>query len=199
MSDALLRTGALPVGAYHKRGPGWLGTLGLIVSEACIFAYLLFSYYYFDVQLPRSWQPAELPKLHLSLPNTLILLLSSVAVWWGEKGMKQGRRGQQLLGLAIAILLGLVFVAVQLKEWSDRHALLPSSSYASLYFTITGFHMAHVLAGLIALVFLLIWSAMGYFDERRGAGLSYGAVYWHFVDAVWLCVFFTFYITPRLW
>jgi heme/copper-type cytochrome/quinol oxidase subunit 3 len=199
MSEALLDTGALPVGACGRRGPGWLGVLGLIVTESAVFAYLLFSYFYFDVQLPRTWRPAELPSLALALPNTLVLLLSSVAVWWSERGLMRGRRNQQLLGLALAILLGLAFVGIQLMEWRNRQAWPSSSAYASLYFTITGFHMAHVLAGLLGLTLVLLWSGLGLFDRRRSAGLSYAAAYWHFVDAVWLCVFFTFYISPRLW
>ena len=46
---------------------------------------------------------------------------------------------------------------------------------------------------------MLVWSALGYFDRRRHAPMLIGAIYWHFVDAVWLAVFFTFYIAPRLW
>jgi heme/copper-type cytochrome/quinol oxidase subunit 3 len=199
MAEAGLHPAALPVGACGTRGPGWLGVACLIATESAVFAYLLFSYYYFDVQLPHGWRPAEAPKLTLSLPNTAILLASSAAVWWAERALKQGRRGRQLLGLAVAIGLGCLFVAVQLLEWKGKHQGLASNAYASLYFTITGFHMAHVLAGLIALSMTLVWSALGYFDARRSAGLSYAAAYWHFVDAVWLAVFFTFYVTPYLW
>jgi cytochrome c oxidase subunit 3 len=199
MSDAMLHTGPLPVGAFRTRGPGWMGVLCLIATEASVFAYLLFSYYYFDLQLPHSWRPDTPPSLALSAPNTLVLIASSVAVWWSGEGLKKDRRGQQILGLAIAIALGVAFVAVQLLEWKQRHLLLPSSSYASLYFTITGFHMAHVVAGLIGLVMTLVWTAMGYFDSRRSAGPSYASAYWHFVDVVWIGVFVTFYVTPYLW
>jgi heme/copper-type cytochrome/quinol oxidase subunit 3 len=75
---------------------------------------------------------------------------------------------------------------------------MASAAYGSLYFTITGFHMAHVAVGLIMLAFLLLWSWLDYFDTERSAPLAIGIVYWHFVDAVWLTLFFTFYITPRL-
>jgi heme/copper-type cytochrome/quinol oxidase subunit 3 len=72
------------------------------------------------------------------------------------------------------------------------------SAYASSYFTITGFHMMHVVVGLIVLAALLWWSALGKFGEHRHAAVSIGALYWHFVDVVWLAVFFTLYVTPHL-
>ena len=126
-----------------------------------------------------------------------MLLASSVAVWWSERGLKTGRRWQQPLGLGIAALLGLVFLAVQGLEWMKKPFRPDTSTYGSLYFTITGFHMAHVVAGLLMLAALLLWSLMGYFDARRHSALSIGAVYWHFVTAVWLAVFGALYLAPR--
>ncbi len=83
-------------------------------------------------------------------------------------------------------------------EWHNKPFSLSSSTYSSLYFTITGFHMAHVAVGLLMLGALLLWSALGMFDRWRHAPISIGAIYWHFVDAVWIAVFLTFYATPYL-
>jgi cytochrome c oxidase subunit 3 len=198
MADAVAQTDRLPVGSIDRRASGWWGMLTVIMTEGSLFAFLLFSYYYFAVQYGRQFLPDELPKFRLSLPNTIILLLSSGAVWWAERAAKRGARSQLILGLLIGFVLGAAFVGVQYLEWSDKPFTLASSSYASLYFTITGFHMAHVIAGLIVIAALLVWSWLGYFDTERNAPVSIGAVYWHFVDAVWLTLFFTFYITPRL-
>ena len=143
--------------------------------------------------------PADLPGFKLSLPDTIILLLSSVVVWRGERSLKQGRSGGVAAAyLGVAALMGIVFVAVQAVEWSGKKFTPSSSSYGSLYFTITGFHMLHVVAGVLILATLALWSALGYFNRIRSAPVSIGAIYWHFVDAVWLVLFFTFYITPRL-
>ena len=193
-----LTVGRLSVGSIERRASGWWGMLTLILTEAFLFAYLLFSYYYFAVQYGRPWLPAELPSFRLSAPNTVILIVSSVAVWFGERGARQNSRWRLVLGLALGLGLGATFVGIQFREWMDKPFGLASHSYGSLYFTITGFHMAHVLAGLVALAALVLWSALGYFDRARHAPVSIGAVYWHFVDAVWLTVFFTFYVTPRL-
>ena len=100
--------------------------------------------------------------------------------------------------MAVAALMGIVFVAVQAVEWSGKKFTPFSSSYGSLYYIITGFHMLHVVAGVLILLTLALWCALGYFNRIRSAPVSIGAIYWHFVDAVWLVLFFTFYITPRL-
>jgi heme/copper-type cytochrome/quinol oxidase subunit 3 len=188
----------LPIGSVGSQAAGWWGIIAGIITEAALFGYLLFSYYYFAVQPRPAAFPPELPSLRLSLPNTIILLLSSVAAWWGERGARRGSRGQQTVGLGLAFLLGVVFVGIQLLEWDNKTFSLTSSVYGSLFFTITGFHMAHVILGLIILLPLTIWSGLGYFGPRRSAPISIGAIYWHFVDAVWLTVFFTFYVTPYL-
>jgi cytochrome c oxidase subunit III len=198
VTDATYRRELLPVGSIGHKAFGWWGMVTVIMTEGSLFGYLLFSYYYFAVQYGREWLPDKLPEFKLSGPNTIILILSSVAVWWGERGIRRGARGQLALGLAISLILGTVFVGIQLLEWHEKPFTLASSSYGSLYFTITGFHMAHVIVGEIVLGFVFIWTLLNYFDAERHAAVGVGSVYWHFVDVVWLAVFFTFYVTPRL-
>ncbi|UIJ71012.1 cytochrome c oxidase subunit 3 [Aurantimonas sp. HBX-1] len=204
MSDAAidrsgtLEVGRLAVGSIGHHAGGWWGMMTLIATEGFLFVYLEFSYYYFASHYGREWLPSELPSFRLSGPGTVILILSSVAAWWGERGGKSGSRLKLLAGLFIALVLGVVFVALQLREWSDKPFTLASHSYASTYFVVTGFHMAHVIAGLLALAVLILWSGLGYFDRARFAPVSIGIVYWHFVDVVWLTVFVAFYVTPYL-
>ena len=198
MAEAIIREGELPVGSFHHRNNGWWAMLFIILTEGALFVYLLFAYYYLAIQPHAAWLPGGPPSLHLALPNTFILLASSLAAWWGEQGIRHGNNGRLSLGLLGALMLGIVFVLVQLMEWHSKPFSFSSSSYSSLYFTITGFHMAHVVAGLLMLATLLLWSALGMFDRWRHAPISVGIIYWHFVDAVWLAVFLTFYVTPYL-
>lgn len=197
MSEVVLERTELPTGSIRHHASGWWGMLGLILSEAALFAYLLFSYYYVAVQPHSGPWPPTMPELKLSLPNTIILLLSSVAVWWGERGMHAGARLRAIGGILLGLVLGIVFVAIQLLEWKSKTFSISSHPYGSLYFTITGFHMAHVVVGLLLLAVVTWWSALDYFGPFRNAAVSISGIYWHFVDAVWLTVFFTFYITPR--
>jgi heme/copper-type cytochrome/quinol oxidase subunit 3 len=178
---------------------GWWGMWLFILTEAALFVFLLFSYYYVTIQPHSSaWPPDGPLSLKLSLPNTVILILSSVAAWFGAEGARRGFRPLQLAGLAIAFLLGLAFAIIQTFEWGNQTFTITSGSYGSLFFTITGFHLAHVTVGLLILLALLVWSAMGYLGRMNSRPVAIGVIYWHFVDAVWLFVFFTFYLTPYL-
>ena len=198
MSDLVAHPDTLPYGAVEKRGVGWWGALTLIGAEAALFGYLLFAYAYTALQIGPAFLPTKPPELALALPNTAILLASSVVVWWGEKAIKAGRAGRLIGAFALAFVMGAVFVGIQLKEWRGKEFTIQSSPYGSFYYTITGFHMAHVLAGLLGLLAIVVWASRGYFDRRRNVAVSIAAVYWHFVDVVWLLVFTAFYLAPRL-
>ncbi|HEY8948266.1 MAG TPA: cytochrome c oxidase subunit 3 [Rhizomicrobium sp.] len=200
MADRLPIETALPVGAIDTRATGWWAMIFVIFTEAALFAYLLFSYYYIAVQphVPNTFPEGGLPDLKLAVPNTIILLLSSGAVAWAQLNIEKNDKRHLVWGLGIAAVLGMIFLAVQYFEWAAKPFALASSSYSSLYFVVTGFHMAHVVVGVIMLWALFVWSAMGYFNRIRYAHIHIGGLYWHFVDAVWIAVFFTFYITPYL-
>jgi len=180
------------------KSSGWWGILLGIATEAAIFAYLLFSYYYMAIELHGAWHSAGPPSLRLALPNTIVLLVSSVTFWWAERQFIAGRRTKAIAALSATAGLGAVFLIVQLFEWHNKAFSISSDPYGSLYFTITGFHMAHVIVGLAMMIAIIVWMCLGLLDHRRHVSISIGAIYWHFVDAVWLTVFFTFYLTPYL-
>lgn len=200
MAERVALQTKLPVGAIGMRATGWWAMIFVVFTEAALFSYLLFSYFYLAVQphLPGTFPEGGLPELSLALPNTIILLLSSVAVGWAQYGIEHNNNRHLVTGLGVGAVLGIVFLAVQCFEWLDKPFALADSAYSSLYFTVTGFHMAHVAVGVVMLGALFCWSLMGYFNKVRYAHVHIGALYWHFVDAVWLAVFFTFYITPYL-
>lgn len=198
MAEAVYFERDLPVGGLKRNSVGWWGMLCLIATESSLFAYLLFSYAYFAVRFGPHWLPVAHPSLKLSGPDTVILLSSSVVIWWAEQGAKRGRRVQHLIGVAVTMALGLAFLAIQAFEWKSKRFTLTSGSYGSLYFTITGLHMAHVVVGLIILAVVFVWSAVGEFTPRRHTPVLISSTYWHFVDVVWVVVFTTLYLTPYL-
>jgi len=196
--DVLYRGEALPVGSKGRLSSGWWGMIAVIATEASLFAYLLFSEFYVSSQSGGAWPPGGPPKLDLAIPGTIVLLAGSVTMWWGEKGIRAGKRGQLLIGLGASILLALVFVALEGLEWSKKDFTPMSHAYGSLYFTVTGFHLTHVLVGVVMLAMLFVWTLLGYFGVRRHSTVSIAVMYWHFVSAVWVAVFLTFYVTPYL-
>ncbi|MGH8762836.1 MAG: cytochrome c oxidase subunit 3, partial [Nitrosospira sp.] len=163
------------------------------------FGYLLFAYFYLASQTEQDWPPEGLPSLLMPAINTAILLASSIFVWASEYCIRQKQMRWSIAAMALAIALGAGFVVIQLIEWDTRTYDMTSTLYGSLYFTITGFHMGHVVIGLFVLLLLLVWTSLGYFDERRYAAVTIGGVYWHFVDVVWLFVFTALYIFPYLY
>jgi cytochrome c oxidase subunit III len=188
----------LPVGPIRRHGIGWWGAGTLIASEAALFAYLLFSYYYLCATNPPGWLLEPEPAMKLALPNTILLLASSGVAWIGERGILSMKRAQALFGFGAALLMGAAFAAIQILEWHAKSYGLGVSSYSSLYYVTTGFHMAHVCVGLLILAALFLWTALDYFSPRRRLVVSAGVLYWHFVDVVWVFVFTTYYLTPYL-
>jgi heme/copper-type cytochrome/quinol oxidase subunit 3 len=200
MSDTAQLQVVLPVGALDTRASGWWAMIFTVFTEASLFAYLLFSYYYLAVQphAAGTFPEGGPPPLRIAAINTAILLTSSVAVSWAQLGIERNSKWRLVSGLGIGAVLGLIFLVIQGFEWGERPFGLSSTPYSSLYYVITGFHMAHVVVGVLMLLALTGWSAMGLFNSHRFAHIHIGALYWHFVDAVWIAVFFTFYVTPLL-
>ncbi|WP_028462248.1 cytochrome c oxidase subunit 3 [Nitrosomonas cryotolerans] len=188
----------LPVGSDGKLSMGWWGILALIVTEGSLFGFLLFAYFYLSAQTEQQWPPEGLPNLLMPTINTAILLASSVSVWVSEYGIRHQKKYWSIGGMLMAVALGFCFLKIQLIEWSEKSFDITSNLYGSLYFTITGFHLFHVIIGLAILFLLLVWISLNYFNDKRYAAVTIGGAYWHFVDVVWLFVFASLYLFPYL-
>src|SRR5258706_4186703 len=186
MADATLGLGRLPVGAIERRGVGWWGMLCVIATEGALFAYLLFSYYYYDVQFGEGWRPSELPSFRLSLPNTIILLLSNLAAWAGARGLKRGAPRELIAGIAVALILGTAFLVLQAIEWRQKSFSVSSSTYSSMYFTVCGFHMAHLVAGILILLMVVVLVTLRDFDRGGNAPVLVGDPHLVFLLSGWL-------------
>lgn len=182
------------------RSVAWWGMALLCATEGTLFACLIASYFYLAVG-SRRWPPPgiEVPKLLLPGMMTACLVLSSAVLHWAERGIRQGQRGRLTAALAGSIMLGAAFLALQAREYADKlkHFRPQEHAYASLFYTITGFHGAHVAAGVLLLSYTLLRAARGHFTARDHVGVSVTALYWHFVDVVWLVIVISLYLSPR--
>jgi cytochrome c oxidase subunit 3 len=135
---------------------------------------------------------------HLPLINTLVLLLSGCAVTWAHHALTHtGDRKALIWGLAIAVFLGVAFTGLQAYEYG--HLLhegwqFGGDKFFSNFFMATGFHGFHVIIGTIFLGVCLIRAMNGAFTEEAHVGFEAAAWYWHFVDVVWLFLFFAVYV-----
>ena len=129
--------------------------------------------------------------------NTLILLTSGVTVTWAHWGLIANKRKQLILGLAATVILGFVFVGLQVLEYShgynELNLTMGSGVYGSTFYMITGFHGFHVTVGAIMLAVMLVRSMKGHFTPEKHFAFEAAAWYWHFVDVVWLGLFIFVY------
>jgi heme/copper-type cytochrome/quinol oxidase subunit 3 len=158
------------------------------------------TYFYLGALNP-AWPPAGIdrPTLEKPIMMTILLIASSVTLYWGERGIKQGQPQRLKLGIAASIILGVAFLAIQWSEYHEklRHFLPQTHAYASIFYTTTGFHGAHVAFGLLMLLLLGLRALLGHFDAQHHTAVTTTSLYWHFVDVVWLVIFTSFYLSPH--
>ena len=144
-----------------------------------------------------TWPPTGIEVLdpfHLPLFNTIILLLSGTTVTWAHHSLIHNERGMLKLMLAITVALGIFFTFVQAYEYIHAPFTFKDSIYGATFFMATGFHGFHVLIGTIFLIVCLLRAMAGHFKPEQHFGFEAAAWYWHFVDVVWLFLFFSIYI-----
>jgi heme/copper-type cytochrome/quinol oxidase subunit 3 len=173
-----------------------------ITTESTLFATLLGSYFYLRFQFGPQWPPpgVERPELVKPLIMTAVLVPSSLPVIWAERGIRKGQRWRLRLGLLATLMMGSTFLALQATEYA---ANLPkftftSNVYGSLFYFITSFHGTHVTVGLLMVLWLLVAALRGSFGSRHHERVRLTAIYWHFVDLVWVGILFTVYLSTRL-
>jgi len=131
---------------------------------------------------------------HLPLLNTLILLTSGTTLTWAHHALLENDRKGLVNGLALTVVLGIIFTCVQAYEYAHAAFSFGGSIYGATFFMATGFHGFHVIVGTIFLIVCLIRSMRGEFTPQAHFGFEAAAWYWHFVDVVWLFLFFAIYI-----
>ena len=184
------------------------GMLLFIASEVMFFA--AFFWAYFDPalfpdeakQVARTealggvWPPEGTVTFNpFTLPfmNTLILLLSGCTVTWAHHALREGDRNGMLQGLGLTVILGVLFTALQIYEYTHAPFGFTDDVYTSAFFMATGFHGFHVIVGTLFLAVCWVRAYKGHFTKDHHFGFEAAAWYWHFVDVVWLFLFVAIY------
>lgn len=170
-----------------------------LASESVFFIILILSFVYFRGAWLHGSGPN--PADHLKPLTTglfsLALISSSGTVWFAERSARRGQRGAWLAGLGATIALGIVFLIGQGLEYADlirSKVTISQNLFGTTFFTLTGFHALHVIAGLSMLSILLGVSLLRTGKSTPQRALGSIALYWHFVDAVWIVIFSIVYI-----
>ena len=190
-------------GTHPGRRPlGWWGMVLLIASEGTLFGLLLFVNFYLRANAAH-WPPVgvEKPELLLSGIRSVILLGSTVPAVLAERAAHRGDQQAMRRWLALTFLMGAVFLAGHVQEYIVIWPELTyrTGAYGSIFFTLTGLHALHLTIGLGVLTYLIVQSTLGRYDEPPTAtAITCGILYWHFVDAVWVAVYSSLYLSVTL-
>jgi cytochrome c oxidase subunit III len=186
-------TGGGPLGRHDL---SWWGMVLFIATEASLFVYLIAGYFYVGGSA-TVWPPVK-PDIQITGINTILLLLSSGSAIIADRSVKRGRIGALRGWLIVTIVLGAVFLTLQIHEYGSLAFHPQTSAYGSFFYLITGLHGAHVAAGVLMLMYVLVRAFAGHFDSVHNYAVRNAILYWHFVDVVWLVVFTSLYLLPRL-
>ena len=172
-----------------------LGMVVFVASEAMFFA-TFFGAYFTIYSVNPVWPPAGFPHLKPELATVLTVLLvaSSVTLQIGVRAIRQNRTRAMLVWLGLTILLGAGFLGLQLYDYSLLGFGVRDGIFGSLFYVMTGLHMAHVFGGVVFLVLVLTQGLGGQLTHAHHDSMEAGSIYWHFVDVVWICLFTTFYV-----
>jgi cytochrome c oxidase subunit III len=177
-----------------------LGMMLFIISEIMVFGAFFTAYFFIrvvhDGQPAPHWFPInghELPKAVAGV-NTAILLSSSITLHWAQTAVKNGNRFALKAGMLTTFLLGVTFLFIQINEYVHVGFAPQDFAQASVFYGLTGLHGAHVFIGLTLLAMVTIRSFRGHFSPEQHRGVEVPGIYWHFVDAMWVIVYFSVYI-----
>jgi heme/copper-type cytochrome/quinol oxidase subunit 3 len=173
---------------------GLFGMVLFLIALSMIFAATLFGYFYIRSGTP-AWPPAGSPPLPRSLwLSTVLIVLVSVAIQWAQRSVRRDRQAPLRAALIATALLATAFLVNQTLNWQAvKAAVIPPDSpalrFTSTFYILTGTHALHVLGGLILLAIVTYKAFRGAYSSARHPGIRYSAMYWHFLDAVWLILF----------
>ena len=176
------------------------GMLLFILSEVCFFVAFFWGFFHSSmsptIEIGSVWPPENLVGFNpwlVPLLNTAILLTSGATITWSHHALIGGDLKIALLALEITIGLAILFTILQLFEYIEANFNIMDGIYGSTFFMATGFHGFHVIIGTIILSVMLIRMYTFQFTREHHFGFEAGALYWHFVDVVWLFLFVSIY------
>lgn len=181
----------------HIPGAGTFGMAVLILSLSMLFSASMAAYMFIRSHT-ENWGRA-MPHLPRSLwLSTLIIVLASVTIQRAHGAVRRGQDRRLTSNLTATFVIGVVFLLLQTFNWWEfyqaiRHIDL-SGAYLGMFFVLTGLHAAHVVGGLIPLGIVIGRAGRGRYSPNFHPGVRYLAIYWHFLDAVWVALFCVLYL-----
>jgi cytochrome c oxidase subunit 3 len=183
-----------------------LGMLLFITSEVMFFGGLFAAYFSIRANAAQ-WPPIntetgapfQLQILPFVGPATILLIISSFTCQYAVWGIRANNRTQFLRAMTVTVVLGIIFLIFQGIDYTllgSEGLTLSSGTYGTTYYTLTGFHGAHVFGGVVMLSVVLYRGLAGQFSGKHYDAVEAASLYWHFVDVVWILLFSLLYLLP---
>jgi cytochrome c oxidase subunit III len=177
---------------------GRVGMLSLIIGETAIFTIFVVAYVFYIGKTLTGPTPAI---LEVPWFNSIALLSSSVTIWLSEHALDRRRMKTFTAWWAVTMTLGITFIVGTGIEWHKLIYLdgltVHTNLFGTTFYSLVGLHATHVIIGLLMLGFVLFFTLTGRLKEHHTERVQVLALYWHFVDAVWIVVFTVVYIVGR--
>jgi cytochrome c oxidase subunit 3 len=184
---------------WHLPSKRRAGMTALIVGESAIFTIFVVAYVFYMGKSLSGPTPAQV--LEVPILATICLLSSSLTIWRAEKAIEDDRMGSFTFWLGATIALAAVFLTSTALEWKKliyQDLLTVSTNlFGTTFYSLVGLHATHVVVGLFLLTSTFVFSLFGWVDSRQSERFGVVALYWHFVDAVWIVVFTVVYLIGR--
>ena len=176
-----------------------VGMSALIAGESAIFTIFVVAYVFYMGKSLSGPTPAQV--LEVPILATICLLSSSLTILRAEKAIKDDRMGSFTVWLGATIALAASFLTGTALEWKKliyHDGLTVSTNlFGTTFYSLVGLHATHVVVGMFLLSSIFIFSLFGWVDSRQSERFGVVALYWHFVDAVWIVVFTVVYLIGR--
>jgi len=171
----------------------------VIIAESAIFTIFVVAYIY---NIGKStYGPLPQQVLEVPLFNSICLLSSSLTIWLSERAIEHGQIRKFGLWWALTFVLGAIFLVGTGVEWHkliyEDGLTISTNLFGTTFYSLVGLHASHVIIGLSALLLVLILTITGHVRKEHAERIQILALYWHFVDAVWIIVFTVVYVIGR--
>jgi len=185
--------------SYVRKGLK-LGMILFITSEVMLFFAFFWAFFHASlnptIEIGCVWPPKGIVAInpwHVPLLNTVVLVTSGAYITWCHYAILAGYRKDSIEALVYTIILALFFTLLQYYEYCVAPFNISDSVYGSVFYMTTGLHGSHVLIGTLFLIVCLYRLIAHHFTTTHHIGFECGAWYWHFVDIVWIFVYFFIY------
>ena len=196
-------TAPVPDATRPAEAPGrptaWWGIVCLIMTEGTIFAGLIAAYFFLRASA-HEWPIGglEKPELKTTIIFSLVLWGSSIPMVVAERAAKRGNGFRLRMGLMLSFFMGAAFLVHTAVDFDKLHFGWRTNAYGSIFYTTVGLHAQHVFVGLAMSAVVQVKAWLGKLTPKKHTTVEVYALYWHFVDVVWVFVMPTFILSPHI-